>query len=94
MKVAHPSPATVSWLNASAWSENTRVKVRLVRKYARAINGIDLSTHNVGDVMDLTAEQGRLLVAEGWAVNVEEPRSRSIRERLNRAADKRRSRDA
>jgi hypothetical protein len=48
--------------------------VRLTRKYAEAINGVDLSHNDVGDRMPLPARDARLLVAEGWA---EPERSRS-----------------
>ena len=67
---------------------NTKLKVRLVRKYARAINGVDLSPYAVGDVLDLTISQANLLMAEGWAVAADGPRARrSVKEHLNRAAD-------
>jgi hypothetical protein len=42
------------------------MKVRLTRKLAQRINGIDLSTHQVGDMIDLPLEQARLIVVEGW----------------------------
>jgi hypothetical protein len=44
------------------------MKVRLTRKLAQVINGVDLSNHDVGDTLDLPERKGRLLVAEGWAV--------------------------
>ena len=44
------------------------MRVRLTRKLARELNGVDLSNHEVGDVMDLPAGKARLMVAEGWAV--------------------------
>ena len=43
------------------------MRVRLTRKFAERIDGIDLSNHDVGDVIDLPAHKGRLLMAEGWA---------------------------
>jgi hypothetical protein len=42
------------------------VRVRLTRKLAEQIDGIDLSNYAVGDVMELSERKGRLLVAEGW----------------------------
>lgn len=44
------------------------MKVRLIRKLAQVINGVDVSNHDVGDIIDLPPRKGRLLVAEGWAV--------------------------
>ena len=47
--------------------ENT-VFVRLTRKYAEMIDGIDLSGYVVGDRIRLFPREAALLVAEGWAV--------------------------
>jgi hypothetical protein len=44
------------------------MKVCLVRKLADRVNGIDLATYRVGDVLDLPQHQVEMLVAEGWAV--------------------------
>jgi hypothetical protein len=44
------------------------VKVRLTRKLAPVVDGIDLSSHEVGDVFDLPPEQARLVIAEDWAI--------------------------
>jgi hypothetical protein len=41
--------------------------VRLTRKYAEAIDGVDLSGRNVGDRLDLPLRDARMLIAEGWA---------------------------
>jgi hypothetical protein len=42
--------------------------VRLQRKLADKIDGIDLSNYEVGDVIDLPERKARILVAEGWGV--------------------------
>jgi hypothetical protein len=42
--------------------------VRLQRKLAEKIDGIDLSNYEVGDVIDLPERKARMLVAEGWGV--------------------------
>ena len=42
--------------------------VRLTRKLAERINGIDLRNRAVGDVMELPDREANGLVAEGWAV--------------------------
>ncbi len=41
--------------------------VRLTRKYANIIDGVDLSKNQVGDRLHLPARQARMLIAEGWA---------------------------
>jgi hypothetical protein len=43
------------------------MKVRLTRKHAGRIDGIDLSDHEVGDIIDLSPDEARLIVAEEWA---------------------------
>jgi CheY-like chemotaxis protein len=43
------------------------VLVRLVRKLATFIDGIDLSHRSVGDVIDMPEHEARTLIAEGWA---------------------------
>jgi len=43
------------------------MRVRLTRKLAEQIDGVDLSRHNIGDCFDLPESEGRLLVAEEWA---------------------------
>jgi len=43
------------------------VRVRLVRKLAEQIDGVDLSRRSVGQVICLPADQARLLIAERWA---------------------------
>lgn len=44
--------------------------VRLTKKLADVVNGIELSHCNEGDVIDLPIRHGRLLIAEGWAEEV------------------------
>ena len=43
------------------------MRVRLRKKFAEMIDGIDLTRHKVGDYLFLRAEQAALLIAEGWA---------------------------
>jgi len=43
------------------------MKVRLIRKFADLIDGIDLSGAKAGEVLDLPAHDANLLIAEGWA---------------------------
>lgn len=43
------------------------MRVRLTRKLAEEIDGIDLSHHHVGETFDVSTRNARLLIAEGWA---------------------------
>jgi hypothetical protein len=42
--------------------------LRLTRKLAEVIDGVDLTGRAVGDILTLPASEARLLIAEGWAV--------------------------
>jgi hypothetical protein len=44
------------------------VRVRLTRKFAPEIDGVDLSHNDVGEIVDLPAPKARILIAEGWAI--------------------------
>jgi hypothetical protein len=44
--------------------------IRLTRKLAQALNGFDLRSVNVGDVIDLDDPLAQMLVAERWAEEV------------------------
>lgn len=44
------------------------MRVRLTRKYADRIDGVNLRGCEVGDVLDLTPSDARMLLAERWAV--------------------------
>ena len=43
------------------------MQVRLTRKFATVINGVDLSRFKVGDILDLRERDAQMLVDEGWA---------------------------
>jgi hypothetical protein len=47
------------------------VRLKLTRKLAEMLDGVDLSRVNEGDVVDLSTRDARCLIAEGWAVAVE-----------------------
>ena len=49
------------------------MQVRLTRKLAEVIDGIDLSDRRVGDVVELPRHDAEILLAEGWASAVEPP---------------------
>lgn len=44
------------------------MRVRLTRKLAESVDGVDLSAHRVGDIVDVSPTDARLLVLEKWAV--------------------------
>ena len=46
-------------------------KVRLTRKFANMINGIDLSAVRAGDEIEVSSKEADMLIAEGWAARVE-----------------------
>ena len=54
------------------------MKVWLRKKYADRLDGIDLSEYQVGDTLDLTTRDARLLMAEEWASPERRVRSRAI----------------
>jgi hypothetical protein len=44
------------------------MRVRLIRKLADVLDGIDVSGHAEGDVLNLPRRQAQLLIAELWAM--------------------------
>jgi hypothetical protein len=49
------------------------VRIRLTRKLAGRLDGIDVSNQQVGNIMELSDKAGAMLIAEGWAEAVAEP---------------------
>jgi hypothetical protein len=49
------------------------VRIRLIRELAGRLDGIDVSTQQVGDIIELPDKAGAMLIAEGWAEAVAEP---------------------
>jgi hypothetical protein len=43
------------------------MKIRLTRKFADLINGVDLSKAHAGETLDLPERDADILLAEGWA---------------------------
>lgn len=74
-------PQQQSWFfvygsTASAFGREDRrhvTRVRLTRKLAPILNGIDFSHVHVGDVILVTEAVAAMLIAEGWAELVPEP---------------------
>jgi hypothetical protein len=44
------------------------VRVRLIRKLADELDGIDLSEFHVGDIVKVADPLAQVLIAEGWAI--------------------------
>lgn len=42
-------------------------RIRLTKKLAAALNGLDISALRVGDVIELPDSAARMMIAEGWA---------------------------
>jgi|RhiMethySRZTD1v2_1073278.scaffolds.fasta_scaffold11957_1 hypothetical protein len=53
------------------------MKVRLTKKLAERIDGINLGASRVGDVLELSEPEARLLIAEDWATPRERRREQS-----------------
>lgn len=62
------------------------MRVKLTRKLAEMVDGVDLSSVTEGDLMDLAPDAARLLLAEGWAVPAEKVR---VPRRMQARADDR-----
>ena len=43
------------------------MRVRLVRKLADLLDGVDVSGHSSGDILELSRHDAELLIAERWA---------------------------
>jgi len=56
--------------------------VRLIRKLADEIDGVDLQHRQVGDMLYLPGHAARLLIAEGWAQPLEDDEGMAATERL------------
>jgi hypothetical protein len=53
--------------------------VRLTRKYADVIDGVDLSDAHVGDRLELSPHDAEVLIAEGWAERETRRRTSGVR---------------
>ena len=67
------------------------IKVRLTRKFAQFINGVDLSRARAGEEIELSARDAELLIAEGWAAPIavahEKPKRRTAKSRKRPAGN-------
>jgi hypothetical protein len=53
------------------------MRVKLVRKFANVLNGVDLTKANVGDVLNLPPFHAAMLIAEGWGEEASQIRDRA-----------------
>ncbi len=44
------------------------MRIRLTKKFAKVINGVDLTQARVGRLMNVPDRDGEMLIAEGWAI--------------------------
>jgi hypothetical protein len=54
------------------------MRVRLTRKLAQAVDGVDLRDCAVGDIIEVSGEQGALLIAEEWAEFLDAPADAAV----------------
>ena len=55
----------------SLWQHQFGLWIRLIKKLALMLNGIDLSHRQVGEVFLLPVHDAALLIGEGWAEQVD-----------------------
>jgi hypothetical protein len=48
------------------------VRVRLTKKLASWLNGLDVSQAKVGDVLELSESEARMMITEGWAQSTDQ----------------------
>jgi hypothetical protein len=56
------------------------MQIQLVRKLANHLDGIDVTAHKEGDIIDLSRREAELLIAERWAVAYYAPATREMRD--------------
>ena len=90
-KTPEPSSTSERWNSTGAGSDDV-VSVRLLRKYAATIDGVNLENAAVGDRLDLPPRDASILIAEGWAVHADDERLERLLPRALAADSSRRSR--
>jgi hypothetical protein len=48
------------------------IRIRLIKKLAAVLNGIDVSNLSVGDVLELPDSAARMMITERWAEPIAE----------------------
>jgi hypothetical protein len=70
------------------------MRVRLTRKFAGKLNGVDLNGHTIGDVIDLPKHDAEMLIEERWASaddwaspdRIDHPKNSAARRKLKHRA--------
>lgn len=52
--------------------------IRLTKKLAAIMNGVDVSSVNVGDVVELPEPAALMMIKEQWAVPADDPEPRYV----------------
>src|SRR5688500_20349475 len=86
-----PAPQSVARPSANKGGTDEVMCVRLPRKYADMIDGVDLSDAHVGDRLDVSPRYAQVLIAELWAEQAT-PRGTSLRDVCSVATAKQRQR--
>jgi hypothetical protein len=63
------------------------MKVRLTKKLAERLDGIDVAEHRTGDILDLPPRDAKMLVEERWATPERREHSEPLRSQGRRADD-------
>jgi hypothetical protein len=63
------------------------MRIKLLRKFADALNGIDLTKANVGDVLNVKPHEAAILIAEGWAEEAAQNGNRNVGSQPRNATD-------
>ena len=90
-RTPEPSATSERWSYSDARSDDG-VSVRLLRKFAESIDGVNLENAVVGDLLDLSPRDANILIAEGWAVHADDERLARLLPRALAADSSRRSR--
>src|ERR1041384_7511782 len=56
------------WRGSTNFALRSQMRVRILRKLADRLDGVDLTPCDVGELIDLPEHDGALVVAENWAV--------------------------
>ena len=54
---------------------NASMLIRLTKKLAAVMNGVDVSSVSVGGILELPEPVARMMIEEGWAVPVDDAAS-------------------
>jgi hypothetical protein len=70
------------------------MRIRLTRRLAACLNGVDLSRSQVGDILTLSERDAEMMLAEGWATAANVRAEPDVQHDHNRAGGNRPARRA